>query len=67
MAETKLHEARGNFRPTFAIIALFAGVIASFAADVPSLRLQLRNGDTVTGQLVSEDTTNLVLRTPTGR
>ena len=64
MAETKLHEARGNFRPTFAFIALFTGLIASFAADVPSLRLQLRNGDTVSGQLVSEDSTNLVLRTP---
>ncbi len=64
MAESKLHEARGNLWPAFAFIAFFAGLISSFAADVPSLRLQLRNGDTVSGRLVSEDSTNLVLRTP---
>lgn len=64
MAETKLHDHSGNLRPTVAFIALLAGVVAAFAADAPSLRLQLRNGDTVSGQLVSESPTNLVLRTP---
>ena len=64
MQEKKLHEVRRIPKGTFALIAFLAGLTAAHAAELPSLRIQLRNGDTLSGQLLSEDSTNLVLRTP---
>ena len=63
MQEKKLHEVSRISRRILALIALLSGLTAAHAAELPSLRIQLRNGDTLSGQLLSENTTNLVLRT----
>lgn len=63
MPEKKLHEGCGLLRATVAVIAFVVALGSLSAAEPPALRIQLRNGDIISGRLLSEDSTNLVLRT----
>jgi putative salt-induced outer membrane protein YdiY len=64
MTQRTIHDVGGILRPKAALIALVLGLGMSVAAaEPPTLRIQLRNGDTVSGRLTSEDSTNIVLRT----
>lgn len=63
MPERNLNEGLRTLRGTVALSAFVFCLSPLLADELPNLRIQLRNGDSISGRLVSEDSTNLVLKT----